>query len=113
MSLTNVFRFYGDIRRGKELFRFLFAQVQEIKSERTDLKTLLEEMRHHLKEARRQMEKKDESKPSMLSNIERLMKELSEVRMEKNRLTSANASLTEQISVLKKLCYESPSQRNR
>lgn len=54
------------------------------------------------------MEKKDESESRMLSNIERLMQELSEARLEINRLASANASLTEQISVLKKHRYAPP-----
>lgn len=65
-------------------------------------------MRHDLKEARRQMEKKDESESRMLSNIERLMQELSEARLEINRLASANTSFTEQISVLKKHRTEVP-----
>ena len=41
------------------------------------------------------------------------MHELSEARAEINRLVSVNSSLVEQISVLKKHRYGSPSQRNR
>ena len=84
-----------------------------MKSERADLKTLLEEVRFDLKEARKQIEKKHESESRLLSNIERLMHELSEARAEINRLVSVNSSLVQQISVLKKHRCGSPSQRNR
>lgn len=57
----------------KSYIRFLYAQVQEMKSERTDLRVLLEEMRHNLKEERGRVDKKDESESRMLSNVERLM----------------------------------------
>ena len=57
------------LEEAKSYIRFLYAQVQEMKSERADLKTLSEEIRLDLKEARKQMEKKDESESRLLSNI--------------------------------------------
>lgn len=101
------------LEEAKSYIRFLYAQVQEMKSERTDLKTLLEEMRLDLKESREQIEKKNESESRLLSNIECLMHELSDARAEISHLVSVNSSLVEQISVLKKHRYGSPSQRNR
>lgn len=101
------------LEEAKSYIRFLYAQVQEMKSERTDLKTLLEEMRLDLKESRKQIEKKNESESRLLSNIERLMHELSDARAEISHLVSVNSSLVEQISVLKKHRYGSPSQRNQ
>lgn len=84
-----------------------------MKSERADLKTLLEEVRLDLKEARKQMEKKHESESRLLSNIERLMRDLSDSRTENARLCVQNKVLLEEIQVLKKYHYGSPSQRNR
>lgn len=101
------------LEEAKSYIRFLYEQVQEMKSERADLKTLQEEVRFDLKEARKQIEKKHESESRLLSNIERLMHELSEARAEISRLVSVNSSLVKQISVLKKHRYGSPSQRNR
>ena len=61
------------LEEAKDLIHFLYAQVQEMKSERTDLRALLEDMRHNLKEAWGRVDKKDESESRMLSNVERLM----------------------------------------
>ena len=59
------------LEEAKSYIRFLYAQVLEMKSEWTDLKTLLEDVRLDLKEARKQIEKKHESESRLLSNIER------------------------------------------
>ena len=68
------------LEEAKSYIRFLYEQLQEMKSERADLKTLLEEVRFDLKEARKQIEKKHESESRLLSNIERLMRDLSNSR---------------------------------
>ena len=101
------------LEEAKSYIRFLYEQLQEMKSERADLKTLLEEVRFDLKEARKQIEKKHESESRLLSNIERLMRDLSDSRTENARLCVQNKVLLEEIQVLKKYRYGSPSQRNR
>ena len=101
------------LEEAKSYIRFLYEQLQEMKSERADLKTLLEEVRFDLKEARKQIEKKHESESRLLSNIERLMRDLSNSRTENARLCVQNKVLLEKIQVLKKHRYGSPSQRNR
>ena len=101
------------LEEAKSYIRFLYAQVQEMKSERADLTTLLEEVRLDLKGARKQIEKKHESESRLLSNIERLMRELSDSRTENARLCVQNKVLLEEIQILKKYRYGSPSQRNR
>ena len=85
------------LEEAKSYIRFLYAQVQEMKSERADLKTLLEEVRLDLKEARKQIEKKHESESRLLSNIERLMRDLSDSRTENARLCVQNKVLLEEI----------------
>ena len=97
------------LEEAKNYIRFLYAQVQE-KNSREEM--LMQEIASQ-KRLVSQKEKDTDTINRLLSNIERLMQELSEARMEINRLASANASLTEQISVLKKHRYGSPSQRNK
>ena len=94
------------LEEAKSYIRFLYEQLQ-------DMKALLEEMRLDLKEARRQNEKKNESESRLLSNIERLVRDLSDSRTENDRLCAQNKVLLEEIQVLKKYRYGSPSQRNR
>lgn len=85
------------LEEAKSYIRFLYEQLQEMKSERAELKTLLEEVRLDLKEARKQMEKKHESESRLLSNIERLMRDLSDSRTENARLCVQNKVLLEEI----------------
>lgn len=89
------------LEEAKDFIRFLYAQVLE-KNSREEMLMLVS-----------QKEKYTDTINRLLSNIERLMHELSEARAEINRLVSVNSSLVEQISVLKKHRYGSPSQRNR
>lgn len=93
----------------KDFIRFLYAQVQE-KNSREEM--LMQEI-SSLKELVSQKEKDTDTINRLLANIECLMHELSEARAEISRLVSVNSSLVEQISVLKKHRYGSPSQRNR
>lgn len=93
----------------KDFIRFLYAQVQE-KNSREEM--LMQEIAS-LKWLVSQKEKDTDTINRLLANIERLMHELSEARTEISRLVSVNSSLVEQISVLKKHRYGSPSQRNR
>ena len=93
----------------KDFIRFLYAQVQE-KNSREEM--LMQEIAS-MKEVVSQKEKETDTVSRLLANIERLMHELSEARAEISRLVSVNSSLAEQISVLKKHRYGSPSQRNR
>ena len=97
------------LEEAKDFIRFLYAQVQE-KNSREEM--LMQEIASQ-KRLVSQKEKDTDTINRLLSDIERLMEELSEARMGINRLASANASLTEQISVLKKHRNGSPSQRNR
>lgn len=97
------------LEEAKDFIRFLYAQVQE-KNSREEM--LMQEIAS-LKKLVSQKEKYTDTINRLLSNIERLMHELSEARAEINRLVSVNSSLVEQISVLKKHRYGSPSQRNR
>ena len=97
------------LEEAKVFIRFLYAQVQE-KNSREEM--LMQEIASQ-KRLVSQKEKDTDTINRLLSDIERLMEELSEARMGINRLASANASLTEQISVLKKHRNGSPSQRNR
>ena len=99
----------GTLEEAKDFIRFLYAQVQE-KNSREEM--LMQEIAS-LKKLVSQKEKDTETINRLLSNIERLMHELSEARVEVSRLVSVNSSLVEQISVLKKHRYGSPSQRNR
>ena len=93
----------------KDFIRFLYAQVQE-KNSREEM--LMQEIASQ-KRLVFQKEKDTDTINRLLSNIERLMHELSEARAEISRLVSVNSSLVEQISVLKKHRYGSPSQRNK
>ena len=93
----------------KDFIRFLYAQVQE-KNSREEM--LMQEIASQ-KRLVSQKEKDTDTINRLLSNTERLMHELSEARAEISRLVSVNSSLVEQISVLKKHRYGSPSQRNR
>ena len=79
------------LEEAKDFIRFLYAQVQE-KNSREEM--LMQEIAS-LKRLVSQKEKDTDTINRLLSNIERLMQELSEARMEINRLASANASLTE------------------
>ena len=99
----------GTLEEAKDFIRFLYAQVQE-KNSREEM--LMQEIAS-LKKLVSQKEKDTETINRLLSNIERLMHELSEARVEVSRLVSVNSSLVEQISVLKKHRYGSPSQRNK
>lgn len=93
----------------KNYIRFLYAQVLE-KNTREEM--LMKEI-SSLKDIVSQKEKDAETISRLLANIERLMDELSEARAEISNLVSINSSQAEQISVLKKHRYGSPSQRNR
>lgn len=97
------------LEEAKDFIRFLYAQVQE-KNSREEM--LMQEIAS-LKRLVCQKEKDTDTINRLLSNIERLMHELSDARAEISRLVSVNSSLVEQISVLKKHRYGSPSQRNR
>ena len=97
------------LEEAKDFIRFLYAQVQE-KNSREEM--LMQEIASQ-KRLVSQKEKDTDTINQLLSNIERLMHELSEARTEICRLVSVNSSLVEQISVLKKHRYGSPSQRNR
>jgi predicted RNase H-like nuclease (RuvC/YqgF family) len=97
------------LEEAKDFIRFLYAQVQE-KNSREEM--LMQEIASQ-KRLVCQKEKDTDTINRLLSNIERLMHELSEARAEISRLVSVNSSLVEQISILKKQCYGSPSQRNR
>ena len=97
------------LEEAKNYIRFLYAQVQE-KNSREEM--LMQEIASQ-KRLVSQKEKDTDTINRLLSNIERLMHELSEARAEISRLVSVNSSLVEQISVLKKHRYGSPSQRNR
>ena len=79
------------LEEAKDFIRFLYAQVQE-KNSREEM--LMQEIASQ-KRLVSQKEKDTDTINRLLSNIERLMQELSEARMEINRLASANASLTE------------------
>ena len=97
------------LEEAKDFIRFLYAQVQE-KNSREEM--LMQEIASQ-KRLVFQKEKDTDTINRLLSNIERLMHELSEARAEISRLVSVNSSLVEQVSVLKKHRYGSPSQRNR
>ena len=97
------------LEEAKDFIRFLYAQVQE-KNSREEM--LMQEIASQ-KRLVFQKEKDTDTINRLLSNIERLMHELSEARAEISRLVSVNSSLVEQISVLKKHRYGSPSQRNK
>ena len=97
------------LEEAKDFIRFLYAQVQE-KNSREEM--LMQEIASQ-KRLVSQKEKDTDTINRLLSNTERLMHELSEARAEISRLVSVNSSLVEQISVLKKHRYGSPSQRNR
>ena len=88
------------LEEAKSYIRFLNEQLQEMKSERADLKTLLEKVRLDLKEARKQMEKKHESESRLLSNIERLMRDLSDSRTENARLQLIRIATIESLKIL-------------
>ena len=97
------------LEEAKDFIRFLYAQVQE-KNSREEM--LVQEIAS-LKKLVSQKEKDTDTINRLISNIERLMHELSDARAETSRLVSVNSSLVKQISVLKKHRYGSPSQRNR
>ena len=97
------------LEEAKSYIRFLYAQVQE-KNSREEM--LMQEIASQ-KRLVSQKEKDTDTINRLLSNIERLMHELSEARAEINRLVSVNSSLVEHISVLKKHRYGSSSQRNK
>ena len=97
------------LEEAKDFIRFLYAQVQE-KNSREEM--LMQEIASQ-KRLVSQKEKDTDTINRLLSNTERLMHEFSEARAEISRLVSVNSSLVEQISVLKKHRYGSPSQRNR
>lgn len=101
------------LEEAKNYIRFLYAELQEMKTEREEQTKLLEEMCLELKEARKQNEKKNESESRLLSNIERLIQELSDLRTENTRLTDLNKVLLEEIQVLKKHRYGSTFQKNK
>ena len=94
------------LEEAKSYIRFLYAQVQE-KNSREEM--LMQEI-SSLKKLVCQKEKDTDTINRLLSNIERLMHELSEARAEISRLVSVNSSLVEQVSVLKRHRYGSPSQ---
>ena len=86
------------LEEAKDFIRFLYAEVQE-KNSREEM--LMQEIAS-LKRLVFQKEKDTDTINRLLSNIERLMHELSEARAEISRLVSVNSSLLEQIRVIKK-----------
>ena len=86
------------LEEAKDFIRFLYAQVQE-KNSREEM--LMQEIASQ-KRLVSQKEKDTDTINRLLSNIERLMHELSEARAEISRLVSVNSSLLEQIRVIKK-----------